>query len=239
MNRGRNGLISWGTVGMLAVPFGFFAVIGGIFALWKPNVILSASGSLQAIGWSLLAAVLAAALAVGLWALTSKRWVGALAGLIPVLLFLGITILPAFKTSKIDEDFPVAAAPSASDSPAAEVSPGTTPSKPAAPVSLGTGEFTGIDHTASGRATLYRLPDGGLVVRLENFDVEPGPDYQVHLVSGLDAERPAEGTMISKLRANQGNQNYRLPDGFKVGKEMTVLIWCRAFAVPVANASLR
>ena len=103
---------------------------------------------------------------------------------------------------------------------------------------VSTGSLRGIDHDASGTASVYRLPDGGFVVGLEDIDIEPGPDYQVYVVPGTDRESPGDGTHLDGLRGNQGTQYYDVPAGLgDVGPEWTVLVWCRAFGVPIAAAT--
>jgi hypothetical protein len=104
---------------------------------------------------------------------------------------------------------------------------------------LGREHFAGIDHRASGVVLLLRREDRSLVVRLERLDVEPGPDYQVYVVPGADQRKPRDGTHLDRLRGNRGNQNYDVPADFRPTTPVTVLIWCRAFAVPVANATIR
>jgi hypothetical protein len=116
------------------------------------------------------------------------------------------------------------------------VTPETT--APAAPVELGRGELHGIDHRASGDVRVVRDVDGSLALRFENLDVEPGPDYFVYLVPGRDRENTDGGTRIDHLAANLGEQNYFAPDDLRLETPLTVLIWCRAFAVPVAGATI-
>lgn len=109
---------------------------------------------------------------------------------------------------------------------------------PAAPVALGAGAFVGIDHRAVGDVALYRLADGAVVVRLENVDIEPGPDYDLYLVAGAGRQNPDGGVRLDDLKGNKGDQNYPVPAGVPVDGELTVLVWCEAFSVPVAAATL-
>ena len=44
---------------------------------------------------------------------------------------------------------------------------------------------------------------------------------------------------LGKLKANNGNQNYNIPDGTDLSKYDSVLIWCKQFSVLFGNAELR
>lgn len=113
----------------------------------------------------------------------------------------------------------------------------STPVAPG-PVLVASGPLAGIDHRASGTASLVSDVDGALVVRLSDFDVEGVPDPRVHLVQGEDVER-AGGLDLGRLPANKGDVfDIAVPAGSTAGPGWTVLIWCRAFSVPVANATL-
>jgi hypothetical protein len=86
--------------------------------------------------------------------------------------------------------------------------------------------------------SIYRTADGRLVVALEDFDIQPGPDYDVYVVPGSDRDDKSGGTRLDDLRGNRGTQFYDVPAGIDVGQgEWTVLIWCQTFGVPVANAT--
>lgn len=106
------------------------------------------------------------------------------------------------------------------------------------------GEFVqtgGYDplHWGEGTVTVYRD-----TVRLEaDFEVGPGPAYHVYLVSLGDVRRSAgvEGSQIvdlGRLRAFKGAQNYDVPEGVTLENYRSVVIWCEAFGVLVAPATL-
>ena len=103
------------------------------------------------------------------------------------------------------------------------------------PMLLASGRLRGIDHTASGRAEVV---DTGrkVVVQLRDFDVQPGPDYRLYLANG---ESPDGGRELGALKGTSGNQRYDVERRADARRYKTVLIWCRAFSVPVAAASLR
>jgi hypothetical protein len=111
---------------------------------------------------------------------------------------------------------------------------------PAGPVRVASGEIVGIDHDASGTASIVRAADGLVVVRLEEFDIEGVPDPVVYLVDASGAREPADGADIGGLPGNQGDLlDIEVPGGLDPGPGWTVLVWCRAFAVPVAHATLQ
>jgi hypothetical protein len=103
------------------------------------------------------------------------------------------------------------------------------------PVLLARGRLRGIDHTASGRAELVDTRDG-VVVQLRDFKVQPGPDYRLYLADG---ESPDGGRELGALKGTSGNQRYDVERRGDARRYKTVLIWCRAFSVPVAAATLR
>ncbi len=120
----------------------------------------------------------------------------------------------------------------------APAAPDPTPAPaPAAPVRISSGGLEGLGHDASGSISLIRNPDGSMVVRFEDFDIEGVPDPRVHLVPGADVQR-AGGVSLGRLSGNQGQVlDYAVPPGTDAGPGWTVLVWCRAFSVPVANAT--
>ena len=116
--------------------------------------------------------------------------------------------------------------------------------KPAAPapkqnVALATGPFKVADEgSASGTATLIKRAEGGRVLTLTKFAVNNGPDLRVYLVPG-DGKDTGKHIDLGGLKGNKGNQKYDVPGSADVAKYKTVVIWCRAFSVAFARATLR
>ncbi len=106
------------------------------------------------------------------------------------------------------------------------------------------GRFHAVDHAAAGTATILRLPDGKRVLRLEDFEVDNGPDLYVYLSAAPDANDSAtikgnHFVSLGRLKGNKGNQNYELPDDLDVAQFHSVSIWCQRFSVNFATAPLR
>ena len=110
------------------------------------------------------------------------------------------------------------------------------------PQVLARGEFHGQSHEGSGTALLVRLPDGRMVVRLEDLNVENGPDLRVYLSAAAadapEAEFIEDFVDLGALKGNIGNQNYEVPAETDLGRYHSVTIWCREFSVGFAAAPL-
>ena len=191
------------------------AIAGLAFFAWKPGVARSMLGSPRAAGFTVVVGAVVLGLGWLLPRLGRGPRVTALAQAVPVVLAAAVTVLPAFRTVTVEE-------------PAA-----------ARATELGRAAVQGVDHAATGRALLLQDPTGPLVVRFESLDVEPGPDYHVYLVPGAERHAPDGATYLGRLRGNRGNQNYLVPSGTTARTPVTVLVWCRAFGVPVAAATVR
>jgi hypothetical protein len=114
----------------------------------------------------------------------------------------------------------------------------TTTTLPAAPAAVRRGELAGIDHRAEGSAVIYRDVDGTSVVGLESIDIQPGPDYDVYVVAGVDRRDVDGGIRLDDLRGNIGTQFYEAPDDLDLTTgDWTVMVWCQTFDVPIANAT--
>ncbi len=129
-------------------------------------------------------------------------------------------------------------APAAPTTDPSTVPPTTT--LPEAPVAIGTGDFFGIDHRASGTATVYEQA-GKHVLRFEDdTDIQNGPDLFVWVLPSGDYTGgvPSEYLDLGKIKGNVGGQNYELPEAFDPDVHKFVLIWCKRFAVPFAASPL-
>ena len=113
-------------------------------------------------------------------------------------------------------------------------------------VKLKVGEFKGQDlfHKGSGRATIYRGPDGSFLLRLEDFKVTNGPDLRVILTPvqnpGGSGDVTAPGHVeLAKLKGNRGNQNYPIPADVDIASFQSVVIYCKPFRVIFSIARLQ
>ena len=107
---------------------------------------------------------------------------------------------------------------------------------------LYTGTLEGKVHQTSGRATIYKRPDGTEYLRLTNFSTSNGPD--VHVVLGKDTRATGQNGIdqdhveLGPLRGNQGDQNYDLPPSVDLGKYTAAVIYCERFHAVFGAAEL-
>ncbi|MDN0198320.1 DM13 domain-containing protein [Streptomyces sp. S.PNR 29] len=147
-----------------------------------------------------------------------------------------------WQNETVEEALPQAVETSA---PAA-VAPSETPTKPAGPQTLASGELISHEHATSGTVKLVRLADGSHIVRLENLDTSNGPDLHVWLTDAPVKEGTAgwrvfdDGKYVSlgKLKGNKGSQNYALPEEVDPARFSSVSIWCDRFDVSFGAAEL-
>lgn len=217
------------------------AILGiGAIMKWavSPNAVRDFIRSGRAFGAVLLVAVAWLGLMWLLWRFTNA-WVR---GGVMTVVSLGLVValvLPSARDTEVVEqrdDLGDARTSSTTSPPGTRDSVPTT-NAPPGPVQISTGALVGIGHDATGTANLFRDADGGYVIELLDIDVEPGPDYFVYLVPGSDQRGTGDGIDLGALRGNVGTQYYDAPDGTDLDREWTVLIWCRSFAVPIANAT--
>ncbi|MET9829161.1 DM13 domain-containing protein [Streptomyces sp. NPDC006385] len=121
-----------------------------------------------------------------------------------------------------------------------------TPTTPAGPQTLASGELISHEHPTSGTVKLVRLADGSHIVRLENLDTSNGPDLRVWLTDAPVKEGTAgwhvfdagEYVSLGKLKGNKGSQNYALPEDVDPARFSSVSIWCDRFDVSFGAAEL-
>lgn len=116
--------------------------------------------------------------------------------------------------------------------------------EPSDPVRVSAGRFHDVEYSGTGDAIVYRLEDGSHVLRLENLNVENGPDLHVYAVAdpdAFDAGTVLEAGFVDAgpLKGNQGNQTYPLPDGFDPEVHRAVTVWCVPFRANFVTAPLR
>ena len=137
------------------------------------------------------------------------------------------------------------AADASEEEPATEEQPvettATEAPAPTGPVLLGAGQFVGLaGHSGTGDAGIFENPDGSLLLRFENFDIQNGPDLEVYLVPGADQDSLADGSIhLGALEGNIGDQTYELPPGTELDPGVyTALVWCEAFSVEFVGATI-
>jgi hypothetical protein len=178
----------------------------------------------------LVAVVLAAALAVGLYLFQPWR------------LFTDVEVNEALPST-------AATAPAPTGTPAAGTAdPATTGGQGAAePRVLATGTFVTHEHETSGRARVLELPDGSRVLRIEDLDTSDGPDLRVWLsdqpvvegVAGWKVFDDGKSLELGELKGNKGNANYAIPADADLDELTSVTIWCRRFSVSFGAAALK
>ena len=99
---------------------------------------------------------------------------------------------------------------------------------------LFTGTFHKQVHGTTGRATIYQTADGKKILRLTHFKTSNGPDVHVILIAAKDSKDNSlsgnlERIELGKLKGNEGDQNYELPENIDWAKFQAVSIYCERF----------
>lgn len=226
-----------GPVWLDLLPVLAFAATFGVFFVDKSSEAASVLRSWR--GLLALGAVVASYLVASLAVRRAARRIGPVVMAVVVVGLAAWIVRPYYVDSPVNRRLVAGPVPAATGMPAGAGDPAeaTAPVAPG-PVIVASGPLAGIGHRARGTVSLVQDVDGALVVRLGDFEVEGVPDPRVHLVEGEDVER-AGGLALGRLPGNRGDVlDIPVPAGSAAGPGWTVLIWCRAFSVPVANATL-
>ena len=219
----------------LALPGAFLAVVFGFFFITRTSEAWTATKSVQAI--LVIAGIIGGWVLLGWLLRRFVPWVWVRSAVLSVIaVAIAVVIVRPYYVDTVDNTKLVKGLVQDASRSAAPGAPGPTPA-PAGPVRVSSGQLQGIDHSASGEASIIRQPDGSYVVRFSNFDIQSSPDPIVYVIQGENRDNPG-GTDLGRLRGNVGtDSDYQLPSGTEPGPGWTVLVWCRAFAVPIANAT--
>jgi len=219
-----------------ALPGAFLAVVFGFFFITKTSEAWTATKSVQAM--LVIAGIVVGWVVLGFLLRRFVRWVWIRSAILSAIaVAIAVVIVRPYYVD-VRDDTKLVKGPVQDASQAAPAAPEAgPPTAPSAPVRVSTGQLRGIDHSASGEASIIRQPDGSHVVRFSNFDIEGSPDPIVYVIEGENRENPG-GADLGGLRGNVGtDSDYAVPQGTEPGPGWTVLVWCRAFAVPIANAT--
>lgn len=146
----------------------------------------------------------------------------------------------------VSEELPAAARTPAAPPSKGQAATPSTPSAPSGPTTLANGKLISHEHSTSGTVKILRLADGTHTLRLENLNTSNGPDLRVWVTDAPVKEGKAgwhvfdDGKYVSlgKLKGNKGDQNYQLPEDFKLDQYTSVSIWCDRFDVSFGAAEL-
>lgn len=187
-------------------------------------------------------------------------WAVVVAVLVPVLGVAWWLVSPLFLTVTVKEDFPMAekavVPENMTRSEVENVLAGMAKTSQekmeamsetmTAAAKIKVGSFRDADafHRGSGQATIYRLEDGSLVLRLENLNVTNGPGLHVLLARHANPERNSDVkdvgfVELARLKGNVGDQNYPIPAEVDVAAHKSVVIYCKPFQVIFSVASLQ
>ncbi len=109
---------------------------------------------------------------------------------------------------------------------------------------IASGDFYEIDRPGEGTASLYRLGNGRLALRLSNFKTTAENDLFVWLSRASKPRTTVEAqrktyTVLRELKASMGNQNYLLPKGFDTKDLQSIIIWCEPVQQAYTAATLQ
>ena len=158
---------------------------------------------------------------------------------------------PLWTNVEVDESFPTAIsaevsvqATQAMSTAIAEPDTVMEEAMPEAEMSLlAQGTFYNLFHIGSGQALIYQLADGTRILRLQDFEVDNGPELHVYLfpndpvTTSIGVDVPGSFD-LGHLKGNIGDQNYEIPADLDLSQFKSVVIWCQPFKVTFIAAPL-
>ncbi|HEX2086212.1 MAG TPA: DM13 domain-containing protein [Solirubrobacteraceae bacterium] len=99
---------------------------------------------------------------------------------------------------------------------------------------LAEGRVESRAHDGEGRAQVIELAEGGRVLTLTDFDIDPGPQVVVRLVAA-----GGDHVDLGDLKGSRGDQQYDVPRDVDLDIYDTVVFWCVPFSQSLAEAQLR
>ena len=117
------------------------------------------------------------------------------------------------------------------------------PGMATAPV-LAQGDFYNVEMEGKGTAKLYRMPEGTLALRFEDFQVSNNTDLFLWLSATPEPKTSAdaagsEHVVLGNLRSTLGTQNYVLPADMTPERVRSIVIWCQPVSVAYTAAALK
>jgi hypothetical protein len=97
------------------------------------------------------------------------------------------------------------------------------------------GSLIGIEHTASGTATVYD-DNGQKFVVLDPYSSQNGPDLKVYLSKNVSASSYIN---LGQLKSITGKQTYAVPGNPDITEYTYVHIWCERYSVEFGRAALQ
>lgn len=99
----------------------------------------------------------------------------------------------------------------------------------------GHGSWVGKQKSING-AWQIENRNGQTVIKFsDNFQTNRGPDLKLFLskrdISKVNGSNAADGVFLSKLKNNQGSQEYVLPKNININDYASLLIHCESFSV--------
>ena len=109
---------------------------------------------------------------------------------------------------------------------------------------LARGDFYKIERKGRGSATLYRLANRRLALRMQDFATDANTDLFVWLSEAAHPSTTrsafsARHRQVATLKSTLGDQNYLLPSGIDAARIRSIVIWCEPVRIAYTAATLR